>query len=64
MRFLIGLAALTYTLATVGPLGWFLLFMATVFCVALFLVAWPWLLAGAAVLGSWVLVQKFERRRA
>ena len=64
MKFFISLAALTYTLATVGPYGWFLLFMAAVFCVALFLVAWPLLLVLGAVLAMWLAARAIERRRA
>lgn len=58
MKFFISLAALTYTLATVGPLGWFLLFLAAAFAVALFLWAWPLLLVLLLVLGTWALARR------
>ena len=63
MRFFVGLAAAIWTLGQVGPLGWFLLFMLVVFGAALFLWAWPLLLALAIILGAWRAARWAEARR-
>lgn len=66
MRFCISLAALTYTLATVGPLGWFFLFLFGVAAIIFFMWWWPLLLVVGIIYGMYRLAKWAEladRRR-
>jgi len=64
MRFLIGLAALTYTLRSIGPIGWFIGFMLLVLLCAIFLTLWPVLLVVGIVLGLFAVARYVEKRQA
>lgn len=50
VRFLVGLAALAYTLGQLGPVGWAVLILGLALLSAVFLSVWPLLLVLAIVL--------------
>lgn len=52
MRFLVGLAALTYTVTQVHPLLWFFMFLAGVAVVATLFAFWPLFLVLIIVVGG------------
>lgn len=58
MRFLIGLAALTYTATQVHPLLWFFLFLGGVLVVATVLAFWPLLMVLIIVVGGFWLARQ------
>ncbi len=63
MNFFVGLAAFTYTLTKVGPLGWFVLFLAICFVGAFLLLAWPFVLVGTLVCASWFAARWIKKRK-
>lgn len=66
MRSLVGLAALTYVLKSIPPLGWFIVFMLGAVLVATFIFWWPLILVVGIVLIAWWVARRVEnaRRRA
>ncbi len=62
MNFFVGLAAFTYTLTQVGPLGWFILFIGLCFVAALTLLAWPLLVAGLVLWAAHAAARRVARR--